>query len=315
MDARGTKHMSRGWWLATRQEARIKNFVLKQLERQLTFERGCDAWLSSECMSREQREEQLGCFTEGLADSSKLSRLAGALDAFRDEDRRTENGYTQQNVGWWQDEEQSINSLFEGISHQSTTDLASLTHHARVTYDARVCPLVHKVIHSFQCRRMEAETLLKHRLSKLQEHHDAVLQRQVRSLMAKAPRWGLGADMLPGRTAHPIRERRFVEDMDPSADFQNDFFESQAEERAWQEEAYRGNLRGLGIPGTAEQVADDAEEESSDRGNSDVTTTTPASSQLWAGHASSDVEEDGADGRGSVCTSDEALYRRRHRRH
>lgn len=181
-DQQGTG--SQGQWLALQQELRMKDFVVRQLERQLGFERGVEELLVAQCDSRDRFcEEQVDFLAEKLQgefDSTGMS----AVDAMDHTDKQIEDTFIQRNVCWWQSEAQSVRSMYENVESQSNADQAQLSDQDKTMYFVHLQRLVDTTVRAFNLRRMEAETSGKRRLKTLKDNHAERLHRHIWAVMS-----------------------------------------------------------------------------------------------------------------------------------
>lgn len=167
----------------------MKEFVVKQLERQLGFERGVDEILAMECESRERFcQEQVEMLADTFSDHL-TSASVSAANAMGETDKLIEDSFTSRNVGWWQLEAQSVQSLYETVEGQSTEDQEMLTAQDRASYFMYMQHLVNNTVRSFNMRRRQAECQGKRRLQTLRRHNTDRIQRHISSVMTN-PRDG-----------------------------------------------------------------------------------------------------------------------------
>lgn len=162
----------------------MKDFVVRQLERQLGFERGVEELLVAQCDSRDRFcQEQVDFLADklhGEFDSTGMS----AVDAMDHTDQQIEASFIQRNVCWWQSEAQSVRSMYENVESQSNADQAQLSDQDRTMYFVHLQRLVDTTVRAFNLRRLEAETSGKRRLKTLKDNHAERLHRHIWSVMS-----------------------------------------------------------------------------------------------------------------------------------
>jgi len=162
----------------------MKDFVVKQLERQLGFERGVDELLVQESQSREHFcQEQVELLADALSENFGSASLS-AVNAMGETDKLIENSFTSRNVGWWQSEAEYVKSLYENIESQSTEDQEMLPAQDRASYFLHMQHLVNNVVRAFNLRRHQAECQGQRRLDTMKKHNVHRIQRHLGSVMA-----------------------------------------------------------------------------------------------------------------------------------
>jgi len=167
--------------LAVEQVARMKDFAICQLERQLGFERNRDEWLTSLEVWREQCEHVIGqlvCDMPCDLDPPEAFHFADTtVRGFLCEDKRMEDEYASHSSRWWHVEAESVQCFCSDIEEQSTAQRACMSADDRSAYDACLWPSAQTFVSSFNIRRNKAAQSEVNRSQELQKYHYQVWQR------------------------------------------------------------------------------------------------------------------------------------------
>jgi hypothetical protein len=175
--------------LVLRQGLRLKDFSIRQLERQLGFERSCDDWLVSEKISQEYREEQISRLADELPNGMDAHRRVGrAVEALQGDDERLEELYLQHSSGWWRSEAHCVQVACRDMELGRDHDLDTLCHDDRVSYGRHIQEFTRNLLGSFTTRRHQAQQLYENKLQILRSQHNTVRQRYLHTIFSTSAR-------------------------------------------------------------------------------------------------------------------------------
>lgn len=178
----GLPQVSQGHWLAVTQELKMKEFAIRQMDRQLDFERRRADWLMSEIRWRERRECHISSFTQGgFVDELALENGLMAVNDSLGEDHRVQDSYASNSSSFWSVEASWMEALCSEIHMESIED-HSLSESDRLEYYRHLTPAFRGLRKSFKSRRFQADQHQCEALQQIQKHHDKVRSRHLRAL-------------------------------------------------------------------------------------------------------------------------------------